>query len=149
MWIFFSSPNADVLTVTNKFVCQVFDKNGKDRVEALDIAMVFDIGAFFTNYGNSRRILAIQPFLMNPIMEIVFNEHTCRTFHIKRSPRQTSILGRTLFLILINDLFVLISSNSVFIIMTQLFTLVFIISSIASASTIKNDVRSVVNWDNK
>lgn len=100
---------ADVLMAIIKYVYQALDNNSEAQAVALDISKAFDMDWHacllrkLQGYGITGWLFdLIHSFLFN--REIVLNGFSSSSFYMNAGVLQGSILGPTLFLISINDL---------------------------------------------
>ena len=106
-----SRSTADLLTVVSDRIARAFNKSGATRTVALDISKAFDMvwhaGLVhkLKSYGISGQIFdLISSFLSNRWFRVVLDGKCSQEYPVNAGVAQGSILGRTLFLLYINDL---------------------------------------------
>lgn len=102
-----------LLMIIIEFIYQVLDE--KSKAQTFNISKAIDrnwhaiLWHKINGYGVSNWIFGLIQSLRNHTMKIVLNGHDSRSFHINASVPQSSIRGKTLFLICINDLLNILS----------------------------------------
>ena len=106
-----SRSTADLLTVVSDRIARAFNRSGTTRAVALDISKAFDrvwhAGLLhkLKSYGISGSIFnLISSFLSNRRLRVVLHGKCSQEYPVNTGVPQGSILGRTLFLLYINDL---------------------------------------------
>ena len=106
-----SRSTADLLTVVSDIIARAFNRSVATRAVALDIYKAFDRvwDAGFLHklksYGISGQIFGgISSFLSNRRLRVVLNGKSSQEYPVNAGVPQGSILGRTLFLVYINNL---------------------------------------------
>ena len=107
----FVRSTADALTVITHRASQALHDDLRARAVALDISKAFEkfwqkgLLLKFASYGISGNVLgAIESFLSNRSLKVVINRQTSEALKINAGVPQGSLIGPTLFLILINGL---------------------------------------------
>ena len=102
---------ADLLTVVSDRIARAFNRSGATQTVALDISKAFDrvwhTGLLhkLKSYGISGQIFGlISSFLSNRRLRVVLDGKSSQEYPVNAGFPQGSILGRTLFLLYINDL---------------------------------------------
>ena len=106
-----SRSTADLLTVVSDRIARAFNRSWAARAVALDISKAFDrvwhpgLLHKLKSYGISGQIFGlISSFLSNRRLRVVLDGKSSQEYAVNAGVRQSSILGRTLFLLYINDL---------------------------------------------
>ena len=106
-----SRSTADLLTVVSDIIARAFNRSVATRAVALDIYKAFDRvwDAGFLHklksYGISGQIFGgISSFLSNRQLRVVLDGKSSQEYPVNAGVPQGSILGRTLFLVYINNL---------------------------------------------
>ena len=106
-----SQSTADLLTVVSDRIARASNKSGATRTVALDISKAFDrvwhagLPHKLKSYGISGQIFdLISSFLSNRWFRVVLDGKSSQEYPVNAGVAQGSNLGRTLFLLCINDL---------------------------------------------
>ena len=105
-----SRSTANLLTIVSDRIARAFNRSGATQTAALDLSNTFDRVRYagllhkLTFYGMSGPILGlVSSFLCNRLLEVVLDRTSSQEYPVNAGIPQGSILGRTLFLLYIND----------------------------------------------
>ena len=151
---------ADLLTVVSDRIARAFDRSGTTRTVALDISKPFDrvwhAGLLhkLKSHGISGQILGlISSFLSNRRLRMVLDGKYSQEYPVNAGVPQGSILGRTIFLLYINDLADVICVIAIYADDTTLYSKCDQASDLRQqlelASELESDLRDTVDWDKK
>ena len=156
-----SRSTADLLTVVSDRIARTFNRSGATRAVALDISKAFDrvwhAGLLhkLKSYGISGQIFGlISPFLDNRQLRVVLDGKSSQKYPVNAGVPQGSILGRTLFLLYINDLpddvicniAIYADDNTLYSKCAQAFDLW---QQLELASEVESDLQDTVDWGRK
>ena len=151
----------DLLTVVSDRIARAFNRSGATRAVALDISIAFDrvrhAGLLhkLTSYGISGQIFGlISSFLSNRRLRVVLDGESSQEYPVNAGVPQGSILGRTLFLLYINDLpDDVICNIAIYAVDSTLYSKCDQASDLWQqlelASELESDLRDAVDWGRK